>query len=211
MTTAPASTTHWFMYFPDHFMWSQGIMGVIEMAPWQGGALGECNQVGQRLKDCLGDQEAWFQEWSRLAERIEALGDAEAVKGHQLTAGGCCQRACTYHFLSERYLPPSDERKYDSYRRCLRCFEEAAMRLYPNLERVEVPYEGTSLPAYFLKPQGPGPYRTMVFFGGLDSTKENTAVYGGLEIVRRSVAVLVVDGPGQGEALRLRKIPSRYD
>ena len=27
---------HWFQYFPNHFMWSQGIGMAIEMIPWGG-------------------------------------------------------------------------------------------------------------------------------------------------------------------------------
>ncbi|MCC7106578.1 MAG: prolyl oligopeptidase family serine peptidase [Chloroflexi bacterium] len=211
MTAEAPALKHWFMYFPESFMWSQGIMGAIEMAPWGAGAMGEADQVGQRLRICLGDNDAWFAEWSALADRVERRGDEEAARGHDLTAGGLYLRGCTYHFLAERFMPPTDARKVPSYRRCLRCFDEGAKRLYPRLERVEVPYEGTSLPAYFLEPEGPGPHRAMVFFGGLDSSKEGLVIYGGLELVSRGIAVLVVDGPGQGETLRLRGMPSRHD
>jgi len=32
-----------------------------------------------------------------------------------------------------------------------------------------------------------------------------------VEIARRGIHVLAIDGPGQGEALRLQGIPSRHD
>ncbi|MCC7105813.1 MAG: alpha/beta fold hydrolase, partial [Chloroflexi bacterium] len=101
--------------------------------------------------------------------------------------------------------------KAATYRRVLRCFAEAAKRRLPRLERVEVPYEGTNLAAYFLPPDGPGPSRAMVFFDGLDVCKEIITLIGAIELSRRGVATLIVDGPGQGESLRLRNIPSRYD
>ena len=47
--------THWFQYFPNHYMWSQGIGMAIEMIPWGAVAMGEIDQVGQRLKGREGD------------------------------------------------------------------------------------------------------------------------------------------------------------
>jgi dipeptidyl aminopeptidase/acylaminoacyl peptidase len=38
-----------------------------------------------------------------------------------------------------------------------------------------------------------------------------SVLFGGVEIARRGVHVLAIDGPGQGEALRLQGIASRYD
>jgi dipeptidyl aminopeptidase/acylaminoacyl peptidase len=77
---------------------------------------------------------------------------------------------------------------------------------------VEVPYEGTTLPAWFLR--GHGVKRdapTVVLFNGLDGSKEVTVLYGGLELAARGINTLAIDGPGQGEALRLQNIVSRYD
>ena len=50
---------HWFQYFPGNFMWSQGFMSAIEMIPYGAAAMGEIDQVGQRLKQHERDNEAW--------------------------------------------------------------------------------------------------------------------------------------------------------
>ena len=98
------------------------------------------------------------------------------------------------------------------YRRSLRCFEKGIRRRYPTIERVEVPYEGKVLPAWFMKsPTAKGKAPTVVFFNGLDGTKEVGVLYGGVELAARGINLLAIDGPGQGEALRLHNIPSRYD
>lgn len=52
---------------------------------------------------------------------------------------------------------------------------------------------------------------TVVFFNGLDGTKEVGILYGGLALAERGINTLAIDGPGQGEALRLQNIASRYD
>ena len=51
----------------------------------------------------------------------------------------------------------------------------------------------------------------MIFYNGLDVTKE--ILYGiiGDQFSRRGIACLVIDTPGTGEPLRLRGVPSRPD
>lgn len=44
-----------FQYFPDNFMWSQGMMIVIEMARWGAAAMSEVDRVGKRLRDRVGE------------------------------------------------------------------------------------------------------------------------------------------------------------
>ena len=53
-----------------------------------------------------------------------------------------------------------------------------------------------------------GPAPTVVMFDGLDNAKELSVLFGGVEIGRRGIHTLAIDGPGQGEALRLRAFPA---
>ena len=141
---------HWFEYFPGNFVWSQQMMSMIDMAVWGATAMGEIDQVGQRLKGREGDNEAWFSEWSAMAEDMERKARAADAAGHPLTAGTYYLHAGSYFLWSERFIPPS-ERKFNAYRRSMQCFVEGYQRRYPNIERVEVPYQGTVLPAYFMR------------------------------------------------------------
>lgn len=202
--------THWFEYFPGNHMWSQGMMFGIEMQTWGAAALGEIDQIGQRLKAHVGDNEKWWEEWAAMAQRIEGFGDAAERDGCALTAGSYYLRAAIYYFCGERFIAPS-ERKWETYRSCLRCFRKGIAQRYPNIERVEVSYEETTLPAWFLKSDVPARAPAVVMFDGLDNAKEMSVLFGGVEIARRGIHVLAIDGPGQGEALRLQGIASRYD
>ncbi len=202
---------HWFEYFPNNFVWSQQMMSMIDMAAWGAGAMGEIDQVGQRLKDRIGDNDAWFDEWTRMAEDMQQKAQAAAAANHQLTAGTYYLHAGTYFLWSERFTPPG-EKKYGNYRRCMQNYMEGYQRRFPTIERVEVPYEGTTLPAYFFRsPLATGKAPTMVCFDGLDLCKEVSVLFGGIELANRGINMLAIDGPGQGEALRLRGIPSRHD
>ena len=201
---------YWFQYFPESFMWSQGMMIAIEMARWGGSAMSEVDRVGQRLKGKIGDNEAWGVEWEREAQRIEKMGDDAAGENHPFTAASHYLRAATYYFVGERFVRPGPK-KVELYQSCLRCFRRGTKVRYPNIERVDVKYEGTTLPAWFMKSPVAGKAPTVCFFDGLDSAKELSILFGGVELANRGIHTLAIDGPGQGEALRLQGIPSRFD
>jgi dipeptidyl aminopeptidase/acylaminoacyl peptidase len=203
--------SHWFRYFPENHMWSHGIMHAIGMISYGAAAMGEIDQIGQRLKEHLGDNEAWFEEWTRMGEKMESRAKEAGAGNHQLTAGTYFLHAATYYNYGERFLQPGSK-KLDTYRRHLQCFREGVKRRYPDMERVDLPYEGTTLPAWFMKAPGAvGRAPAVVSFNGLDGSKEVTSLHGGIEMAARGIHTLAVDGPGQGEALRLQNIVSRYD
>ena len=206
-----AKADHCFEYFPGNFMWSQGVNFAVEMTAWGAAAVGEIDQIGRRLKGHEGDNKVWWREWTQMAERVERLGDKAESENHRLTSGSYYLRAAIYYFCGERFLPPSDD-KFATYRRCLVAFEKGIERRYPNIERVEVPFEDVNLPAWFMRsPKAKGRAPTVVMFDGLDNAKEMSILFGGVEMANRGIHCLAIDGPGQGEALRLRNIVSRYD
>jgi dipeptidyl aminopeptidase/acylaminoacyl peptidase len=56
-----------------------------------------------------------------------------------------------------------------------------------------------------------GPAPTVVIVNGMDNAKEMSIFFAGLEFARRGINTLAIDGPGQGESLRLHGIHSRFD
>jgi hypothetical protein len=143
-----------------------------------------------------------------MADRIAGAADTAAAEGRHITAGHHYMRAGNYYYSAERFIPPSVE-KMAMYRKALRAYHAAMERLYPEIERVEVPYEGTSLPAYFVRGAGGGRRPTVVLFDGMDNAKEMSVIFAGLDFAKRGINTLAIDGPGQAEALRLRNIPAR--
>src|SRR5262249_10730106 len=51
----------------------------------------------------------------------------------------------------------------------------------------------------------------VVFFDGLDVTKEIQYLAGVPELIKRGISVMVMDGPGTGEAIRFRGLVLRHD
>jgi dienelactone hydrolase len=203
----------WAVHFPGNLRWSNAMQIVKGMAPYAAVAMEEVDRVGDRLKAREQESDpdiAWKEEWSAMADRVAKVADTAAAEGRQVTAGNHFMRAANYYYSAERFIPPGDE-KMAMYRKALRCWHAALARLYPQIERVEVPYEGQSLPAYFLAAPGPGRKRTVVLFDGMDNAKEMSVIFAGLDFAKRGINTLAIDGPGQSETLRLRKIYSRPD
>ena len=201
----------WIDHFPGNFIWSNATLVTKGMAPYGAVALGEIDEVCERLRRRQGDPHAWWEEWSALGARLEKAADAAETRGSRISAGNLYLRAGMYYFTAERFIVPGEEKRAMG-RKAIECQTKGILRRYPNVERVEVPYEGTSLPALFMRAPGvSGRAPTMVAFDGLDNCKEMSVLFNGLEFAARGWHTLAIDGPGQGESLRLRDIKTRHD
>jgi pimeloyl-ACP methyl ester carboxylesterase len=192
-------------------MWSNATLVTKGMAPYGAVALGEIDQVCENLRPRQGEPEAWWEEWAAMGSRMEKFGDEADAAGSMLTSGNFYLRAGMYYFTAERFIEPGPEKRAMG-EKAIGLQTKGILRRHPNVERVEVPYEGGSLPALFMKARDvSGPAPTVVLFDGLDNCKEMSVLFCGLEFAARGWNTLAIDGPGQGESLRLRDIKSRYD
>jgi dienelactone hydrolase len=215
MTTKAEQPEHsWPVTFPGNLRWSNAMQIVKGMVPYGAAAMAEIDNIRLRLKARAHEADldkVWKEEWAREAGRVAAYGDKADAEGFKITAGNQFMRAGNYYYSAERFIPPGDE-KLAMYRKALRCYQGAMARLHIDIERVEVPYEkGLTLPAYFVKGRGDGRRPTVVLFDGMDNAKEMSVIFAGLDLAKRGLNVLAIDGPGQSEPLRLRNIPSRHD
>lgn len=202
----------WFRYFPEHYLWSQLMSSTISLTAMGATNFQELNLIGRQLKGKVGDGEAWHDAWTWMADKTLALAEDQWEKGHRRTAADAYVRSAIYRYETERFVPPTDPRKTGSYAALLPHYFKGMSFRVPGFEKVDVPYENASLAAYWIPPMNPtGNDPVVVFFDGLDACKELTVLWGGLFLRERGIGVLCVDGPGQGETLRLRNIPSRSD
>jgi dienelactone hydrolase len=201
----------WIDHFPGNFMWSNATLVTKGMAPYGAVALGEIDEVCERLRARQHEPHAWREEWEALGARLERAAHAAEARAYHRSAGDLFLRAGMYYFTAERFIVPGPEKR-EMGRRAIDCQTRGILRRYPNVERVEVPYEGVTLPALFMKaPGATGRAPTMVAFDGLDNCKEMSLLFNGLEFAARGWHTLAIDGPGQGESLRLRDIKTRHD
>ena len=111
-------------------------------------------------------------------------------------------------------LSRSDPHRVPTYRRVLELQQKAFDLKDPRVSRVAIPYEGTTLPAYFSQAPAAddGPAPVIVLVNGLDSAKEH--MYSSAhweELAARGISCLMLDQPGTGEALRLQGLTARID
>ena len=204
-----------FTYFPENYRWSHGLLIGLNMAPWGGAEIGEINRIGLRLKDRVGDDDAWFREWTREARTVEERGRGRLAEGFGASGAQYLQRASVYYHVGERFLQPKSAEGNEAYMRGVQCLRDAAKHIRrPRLEHVEVPYGKASLPAIFVHAEPAnrsGKVPAMVFFDGLDVTKEIQYFKGVADLASRGIACLIVDEPGNGESIRFRNLYLRHD
>jgi len=204
----------WINHFGDNFLWSNATLIIKGMAPYGVVSLEEMDRACEKLRLREGEPDrgkAWKEEWSALGTLIEKRGDEALARGHKITAGDYYLRAGIYHYNAERFIAPSADKKAQGAHAYTVWHQGIRLR-YPKVEFVEVPYEGTTLPALFMPAQeASGPAPTVVVVNGMDNAKEMSIFFCGLEFARRGFNTLCLDGPGMGEMRRMRDMPSRYD
>ncbi|MBO0867353.1 MAG: alpha/beta hydrolase [Micromonosporaceae bacterium] len=138
------------------------------------------------------------------AERARAAGHRVESREHWFIASmlwGCAEWPLFGHTdLSAHYT----ERK-------LACFAEYIAVCAHPIRRVEIPLGEQTLPGYLHLPrQVDAPYPCVLSIGGMDGFKEKRVAMYGDELLERGIAQLVVEIPGQGEALA-RGMPMTQD
>jgi dienelactone hydrolase len=205
-----------YQYFPNNYTWSLAVMSALN----RGGQIAEIDEACRPLHEAAGKkaldgdagaQNAWFESWCRMAERVERLADADAAAGHPLSAGRKYLRVGLYYQLAERMPSHKDPRRIVAYRKGVAAYEKGLKLRKEPIEYVQVPFGQATLPAIFMKAPGGGRRPCMVHFNGLDLTKEIVYSAVGDEFRRRGVSLLIVDHPGVGAALRLQGLTSGPD
>jgi hypothetical protein len=123
-------------------------------------------------------------------------------------------RASNYYRTS--YLPlygkPVDPRLVEAFERETDSFQKAARLFSAPIEVLEIPFEGGSLPAYFVKVDNSRkPRPTILQTNGYDSTIQEMYFAHATAAIRRGYNFLCFDGPGQGRNLIRDGIPIRPD
>lgn len=204
----------YFMYFPGNYRWSAGFINMLSSAPYGGAEIGELHKIGMMLNGkAVDDDDAWFDACVKVAGGVRAHAEKFERGGYRPSAAHAYLRACNYYQMGERFRTPKDEKALAAFRTGVECFHRHATLSDLRIEIVEVPFVDGSLPGYFVHAQNARSKKTpcVVFFDGLDVTKEIQFMRGVPDLVKRGISVLVMDGPGTGEAIRFRNHVLRHD
>ena len=186
------------------------LLRAASYGPYGGSEIGEVLATANRIRE--GDFESWHIEWFRVAERIETIADTSLQDGHRISAKQAFLRASNYYRTAEFFLAPADPRRMKIYEKSRSTFWRFLELSGLYVDRVNIPYEGTTLPGYFYRvDDSQTPRRTLISLGGFDSTGEELYFFAAAAALQRGYNVLAFDGPGQGEPLRVQHLPARPD
>ncbi len=145
----------------------------------------------------IGRWDDWCREWGRSGQHYERLAETAEAAGRPVTAGEAWRRAALCWHWGKFVFTDHPQEQRAAHERTVACFRRGSGTLSPPAEPVRVPYAGTTLAAYLRVPLGRPP--VVIMIPGLDSVKEElqaTAEH----MLSRGLAVIAIDGPGQGEA-----------
>jgi dipeptidyl aminopeptidase/acylaminoacyl peptidase len=142
----------------------------------------------------------WLPAWVAHGDRLaEDAADAEAQHRYE-TAGELWRRAATsYHFGKFVWMIDL-ELHAAAARKASAALGHALRLLDPAAERLEIPFDGAKMIAIYRRPSAANgsPLPLVVIIPGLDSTKEEFFETEQI-FLRRGLATLTLEGPGQGE------------
>jgi len=201
-----------FEYFPaGPYTYNLAVVATLN----SGGLIDEVDRACRPIRDAAAGGEDtgtpdFLRAWTALTDQLVAQAEDAEKKNHTRTAGQLYFRSANYLAQAERMLAHSDPNRIPAYRRLLALTQRAFDLHSPSVRRVEIPYAGTTLPAYFSA--APGPAAVVILVNGLDSTKEHMYASGHWqELAARGISCLMLDQPGTGEALRLQGLTARID
>jgi dienelactone hydrolase len=152
----------------------------------------------------------WCREWGVTAAEYEHAAEAAEAVGHRITAAqswlraGLCWHFGKFVFVQDlAQLRAASDRAAASYAR-------GAWALEPPAETVRIPYDGITMRGLFRKPASVTRPPVLLMIPGLDSVKEELQATAD-HFLRRGIATLAIDGPGQGEMEFERDIEPAYE
>ncbi|ANJ25434.1 alpha/beta hydrolase family protein [Agromyces aureus] len=183
-----------------------------------GHAVGGAADIGEVLAATAGikknDHEGWFTAWNGLAERTAGIADAAAAAGHRVSASDAYLRASAYYSVAVNAISalPDATELAPTFKKQRAAWDSFVALAPVRAERVDIPFELSSLPGYFFRPakeQATG--ATLVAVNGSDGSLAGLWASCVSQALDRGYNVLVFDGPGQQSQLFERNVPFRPD
>jgi 2,6-dihydroxypseudooxynicotine hydrolase len=128
----------------------------------------------------------------------EGLGREAEKGGHTVSATAAYQRAAWCYHLGKFLWFENPAMHAELRDRSVAVYRKALPNLDPHGLRVEIPFEGHIIPGHLRRPPGLRLPALVLMVPGLDSSKEELFAIEE-DFLRRGLATLTIDGPGQAE------------
>jgi dienelactone hydrolase len=162
----------------------------------------------ERVQASTTDWADWAPNWKAVGDIHAALAAEADGLGRVVTATEAFQRAAWSYHLG-KFLWFEDTALHLEMSALVNAmYARALPHLDPPGERLEIPFEGTTIPGNLRRPRDRTRPPVVLLVPGLDSVKEEL-FFMEQDFLRRGMATLTVDGPGQGESAP--RFPIRAD
>ena len=135
------------------------------------------------------DWTAWPETWSRHGDAAAQRAENALSQGSTATAASEFARAALYHHYGQYLLYADLVLKKRIHDKKVMAFARAASLFEDPFERIEIPFDGVRMGAYFRAPRGIERPPCVILMGGLDTTKEDYLTINDL-CIRRGLATL---------------------
>ncbi len=162
----------------------------------------------ERVQAATTEWADWAPNWKAVGDMHRELADAAEAGGRIVTATEAYQRAAVSYHLGKFLWFEDLDLHLTLSALTVSSYAHALPRLDPPGERLDIPFEGTTIPGHLRRPRGVAGPPVVLIVPGLDSVKEELFTLE-QDFLRRGMATLTVDGPGQGESAP--RFPIRAD
>ena len=151
-------------------------------------------------------------EFARVAAKREVVAKKAEDEGHPVTARDNYFSAAIFYGFAQWTINEDDNEENIAYNaKKIECYNRFIKHAPHPIERVEIPFEGKLMPGLLHLPPNNSPKVPCVLsVTGMDGFKEMMQPVYGDKLIERGLAVLSLDGPGQGESI-MRKIRCTTD
>ena len=208
-------TPKYFMYFPGNYRWSAAFVNMLGRGSYGGADISELHKIGRLLegKDAE-DDDAWFDACATIADEVRAHAERFRASNHPVSAARVLfarlpllsdGRALSHAEGQEgagrlshrgRLLSPASPGSPTSRSRSSRCRSKARtcrdISFMPGM-RSQREHRASSSSTVSTSP------------------RRSSTSRGVPDLIKRGISVLVMDGPGTGEAIRFRGLVLRHD
>jgi cephalosporin-C deacetylase-like acetyl esterase len=169
------------------------------------------------LQNSIRKLDDFTREMVALARHFECRGDGQRSAGHAISAGDDYFAAAILYGGAQWPICATTELNVVLEQKKGDCYTAYTASADHRIEPMEVPYDGRMLAGWYHRPAGlaeeAGRLPCVVMISGMDGFKEINVFASADRYLRRGMAVLSLDVPGQGTSL-VREIwyePDRFD
>lgn len=177
--------------------WDQPRLGYT-MYPAGPDAVADFRMVGMRVRK-FADM---HREFAAAGRRREVKAEAFEKQGRKVAARESYFIAAMLYSAARWPIFENNERSIEYNSHMVKCYDKFAELMNRPIQRVEVPFQGKSLPGYLHLPREPRAgekFPVAIGIDGMDGSKEIMCSMYGDKFLERGMAHFIYDGPGQGE------------